>query len=160
MTNTNIIKDMKDGTEYAARQWELYLAATRRIGHTESLREANEGLGYNLVKTIPGLLEWIKELQEDNSALRRDITTRQTKTLTSETPRDPNRPIGIPEEHIIIELGETPEVVTPGLLPAGPDVVLEVVTEAALPILGGELVPFLTDEELTEFGYRRSKPRK
>ncbi len=113
---TTIIKDLRENSEFAARQWKRYQAATRRIGDTDSLREANEGLGYNLVKTIPGLLQWIQELQDDNDALRMDISTRQTKPSEPEKLAT-DRPLGIPADHIVPNVSDSVD--------------LEVVTEEA-----------------------------
>ena len=104
-----VIKDLRGNSEYAARQWEKFQKAVRHIGDTDSLREANEGLGYNLVKTIPGLLQWIKELQEENDALRMDISTRQTKPVEPEK-MAADRPLGIPAEHIILDVSESVEL--------------------------------------------------
>lgn len=106
---TTIIKDLKGNSEFAARQWRQYQAATRRIGDADSLREANEGLGYNLVKTIPGLLQWIRELQEDNDSLRMDITARITQ-ITSPKREASDRPLGIPDEHIILNVSDGVEL--------------------------------------------------
>lgn len=115
MPTTNIIKDIREGTEYAARQWEIYEKAIKRIGHTASLREANEGLGYNLVKTIPGLLQWIRELQDENDRLSEGVRE-FTEVKAERAERD--RPLGIPAGHIVLNLEESR-----GMSPA--DLVLE-----------------------------------
>lgn len=120
MTTTNILADIRAGTEFAAKQWADYIKAVRRIGHTESLREANEGLGYNLVKTIPGLLQWIHELQDANekqgydlSESRRTIKDRDAEIRSLREARRV-RPIEIPAENVVLYTNETgaPECIT------------------------------------------------
>ncbi len=110
---TTIIKDLKENSDFAARQYQIYKKAVSRIGDTNSLREANEGLGYNLVKTIPGLLERIKELEGENFRLQK---RQPAKRVTSKVEPD-DRPLGIPEDHIVLNVSDSLE--------------LEVVTEEA-----------------------------
>ena len=111
-----IIDDLRGNSEWAARQWKVYENAVARIGNTETLREANEGLGYNLVKTIPGLLAWIQELEEKLEEKRSRVRTVPKETV--EPKQNKGRPLGIPEEHIILNVSDGIE--------------LEVVTEEAL----------------------------
>ena len=112
---TTIIRDLRENSEFAARQWKIYLAATRRIGDAGSLREANEGLGYNLVKTIPGLLARIEELEQQLYEEQNRVRLLPRTTIEPDAKGD--RPLGIPADHIILKVTDDPE--------------LEVVTEAA-----------------------------
>jgi len=105
---TTIIADLRGNSDFAGRQWDQYVKAVRRIGDTKSLQEANEGLGYNLVKTIPGLLQWIQELQETNTKLSKELyllrAQGQEPMQAIVTMPDPKRPLGIPAGHIILDI--------------------------------------------------------
>ncbi len=112
---TTKIKDLKDNSEYAARQYEIYLRAVKRIGDTNSLREANEGLGYNLVKTIPGLLERIQVLEDENVRLKsapKDSDTKRPVGRPRLHPKESaiDHPLGIPEDHIVLDVSESLEL--------------------------------------------------
>ena len=98
---TTVIKDLRGNSEHAARQWKRYKAAVDRIGDTDSLRAANEGLGFNLVLTIPGLLQWIEELTEVTAELRGDLAKARAKPEVEEA---------IPAEPMVPDVSESLEL--------------------------------------------------
>ena len=111
---TTVIKELRANSEWAVEQWKKYLAVARRIGDTDSLREANEGLGYNLVKTIPGLLQWIQELEEANAKLKTDLFESRAENLRTINKKieslKSERPAGIPAEHIVLDVSDNLEL--------------------------------------------------
>ena len=104
------VQEMRANSEWAAARWAEFRAAVKRINTSRSLRELNDSLGYNMVKTIPGLLAWIEELQRREADLIVELAECKARTGAENLNGTADQFLGIPFEHIVVERGQAEDL--------------------------------------------------